>query len=90
MLFLFGYRFRMYSASADGLGRESRGVQPLGLLGIFSGVATMQLEKSPNKLRYFPFTWKYPYLRQHGLVALCFRYVATLQWTDGLTDGWAD
>jgi hypothetical protein len=53
-MFLFVSRFFSCSACADVLGRESRGGQPLGLLGIFSVVATMRLEKSPNRLRYFP------------------------------------
>ena len=42
------------SAPADGLGRESRGVQHLGLLGIFSTNSVVRLEKSPKRLRYFP------------------------------------
>ena len=42
------------SALVDGLGRVSRGVQPLGLLGIFSTKVFVRLGKSPNRLRYFP------------------------------------
>lgn len=41
-------------ALADGLGRVSRGGQHLGLLGIFSTNSVVRLEKSPNRLRYFP------------------------------------
>ena len=50
----FASRFCLCSALADGLGRVSRGVQHLGLLGIFSTNSVVRLEKSPNKLRYFP------------------------------------
>lgn len=41
-------------ALAYGLGRESRGVQHPSLLGIFSTNLFVRLEKSPNRLRYFP------------------------------------
>lgn len=41
-------------ALADGLGRVSRGGQHIGLLGIFSTNSVVRLEKSPNRLRYFP------------------------------------
>ena len=41
-------------ALAYGLGRESRGVQYPSLLGIFSTNLFVRLEKSPNRLRYFP------------------------------------
>ena len=53
-MFLFGSRSCSCSACADGLGRVSRGGQHLGLLGIFSTNSVVRLEKSPNRLRYFP------------------------------------
>ena len=81
-MFLFGSRFCLRSACADGLGRESRGVQPLGLLGIFSVVATMRLEKSPNRLGYFPLVGNIRPAPALNSVVFSVSYSA------GLDDGW--
>ena len=94
------FSFCLCSALADGLGRVSRGVQHIGLLGIFSTNSVVRLEKSPNRLRYFPPVGNTrAYASIMSVVhcrALYIAYSATwflflitgkLQWTDGLKEG---
>ena len=83
------------SALADDSGRVSRGVQHLGLLGIFSTNKFVRLGKSPNWLRYFPPVGNNRSCASiksvvycHTLYLVCYRRCFLFECREVAMDGW--